>query len=128
MPVAYEIDTAKALIRTRCIGDVTLTEVIDHFQQLARDPNCPARLDVLLDLTEEATVPKSEELRVVTAEIASVRGRVQFGACAIVAPRDALYGMLRVFQVFSEEVFRETLVFRSLPEAEEWLASRREAV
>ena len=128
MPVAYEIDTAKALIHTRCIGDVTLTEVIDHFRQLARDPNCPARLDVLLDLTEDTTIPKSEELRVVTAEIASVRGRVQFGACAIVAPRDALYGMLRVFQVFSEEVFRETRVFRSLPEAEEWLPSQREAV
>ena len=43
------------------------------------------------------------------------------------APRDALYGMLRVFEVFSEKVFREVLVFRSLPEAEAWLAAQREA-
>ena len=50
-----------------------------------------------------------------------MRERVQFEDCAIVAPRDALYGVLRVFEIFSEKVFREVLVFRSLPEAEAWL-------
>ena len=101
--------------------------MIDHFQQLAHDPNCPDRSDVLLDLSEETTIPKSRELQVVTGEITRVRERVQFEDCAIVAPRDALYGVLRVFEIFSEKVFREVLVFRSLPEAEAWLAAQREA-
>jgi len=60
--------------------------VIDHFQQPAHDPNCPDRLDVLLDLSEETTIPKSRELQVVTGEITRVRERVQFEVCAIVAP------------------------------------------
>ena len=84
-------------------------------------------MDVLLDLSEETTIPKSRELQVVTGEITRVRERVQFEDCAIVAPRDALYGVLRVFEIFSEKVFREVLVFRSLPEAEAWLAAQREA-
>jgi len=126
MPVTYQIDPEKALIRTQCVGDVTLDEVIDHFRQLARDPDCPDRLDVLLDLCEERTIPQSQDLRAVTGAIAGVRGRVQFGACAVVAPRDVLYGMLRMFEVFTEKLFRKTRVFRTLPEAEAWLTAQRE--
>lgn len=127
MPVNYEIDTTNSIIRTQCVGNVTLDEVVNHFRQLARDPNCPERLDVLLDLREQSSIPESEQLRVVTGEIARVRRRVQFGVCAIVAPRDVLYGMLRMFQVFSEAYFREAQVFRSLAEAEQWLAAERAA-
>jgi SpoIIAA-like len=126
MPVTYQIDTVNGIIRTKCMGDVTLDEVITHFEELARDPDCPDRLDVLLDLSEETSIPKSRELQVVTCEIAQVRSRVQFGTCAIVACRDALYGMLRVFEVFSEKLFREARVFRSLSEAEAWLAAQRD--
>jgi hypothetical protein len=125
MPVNYQIDKANAIIRTECVGDVTLEEVVNHFRELARDPNCPERLDVLLDLRGQSSIPENQQLRVVTSEMARVRGRVQFGACAIVAPRDALYGMLRVFQVFTEAYFREAQVFRTLEEAEQWLAAER---
>lgn len=127
MPVTYEIDKESAVIRTRCTGNVTLAEVTNHFEELARDPDCPDYLDVLLDLAEQATIPKSQELLVVTCEIAKVRGRVQFGACAIVASTDALFGMLRMFEVFTEALFREARVFRALPDAETWLAQYRKA-
>ena len=127
MPVKYQIDTANAVIRTECVGDVTLDEVVNHFRELVRDPNCPERLDVLLDLREQSSIPESEQLRVVSREVARAGGRVQFGVCAIVAPRDVLYGMLRMFQVFSEAHFREAQVFRTLAEAELWLAAERSA-
>jgi len=128
MPVKYQIDTANAIIRTECVGDVTLDEVINHFRELGQDPNCPEQLDVLLDLREQSSIPESDQLRVVTGEIARVCGRVQFGLCAIVAARDVLYGMLRMFQVFSETYFREAKVFRTLSEAEQWLAVERGAI
>jgi hypothetical protein len=127
MPVTYQIDAASGIIRTRCVGAVTLEEVIAHFRDLIRDPDCPRRLDVLLDLTEETSLPESEEIRIVAYEISRLRERVEFGMCAVAACRDALYGMLRMFQVFTEELFGETWVFRSLAEAEAWLAERREA-
>jgi hypothetical protein len=124
MPVKYQIDKANRIIRTRCIGPVTIEEVVDHFRVLQRDPDCPDRVDVLLDLSEQTSVPKKENLQEVTCEIRRIRGRVQFGTCAIIARTDALFGMLRMFEVFAEQYFRESCVFRTASEAEAWLASR----
>jgi len=125
MPVTYQIDKANGIIRTRCTGPVTIEEVIDHFRVLEQDPDCPVCVDVLLDLSEETSVPKKENLQDVTREISRIRGTVQFGTCAIVACTDALYGMLRMFEVFAEQYFRESYVFRKTSEAESWLTSRR---
>lgn len=127
MPVTYQIDAANGIIRTRCVGDVTLKEVLGHFRDLIRDPDCPRRLDVLLDLSEETSLPETLDMRAVAHEISRVRERVEFGTCAVVACTDALFGMLRMLQVFTEELFSEYWVSRSLPEAEAWLAERRQA-
>jgi len=125
MPVRYQIDKANGLIRTRCVGDVTVQEVVDHFQTLAQDPDCPDYLDVLLDLSKQTSLPQSDELREVTEAIRRVRDRVRFGYCAIVASTDALFGMLRMFQVFTEDLFGEAHVYRSMADAEGWLVARR---
>jgi hypothetical protein len=124
MPVKYQIDKANKIIRTKCTGLVTIEEVVDHFRVLERDPDCPDDADVLLDLSEETSVPKKEDLQEITGEIRRIRGRVQFGTCAIVACTDALFGMLRMFEVFAEQYFRDSSVFRTASEAEAWLASR----
>ena len=124
MPVTYQIDRANAIIHTKCSGNVTLEEVVNHFHILAEDPDCPPRLDVLLDLSEQTSIPTSNQMQEVSATISSIRDRVKFGAWAIVACTDALFGMLRMLQVFTEELFRETRVFRSIPDAEAWLAAR----
>jgi hypothetical protein len=127
MPVTYRIDKANGIIRTRCIGPVTIEEVINHFRVLARDPDCPDHLDVLLDLSEQTTIPEKENLREVACAMYKVRGRVQFGACAIVANTDVLFGMVRMFEVFAERYFRESHVFRKVREAEAWMTSKRPA-
>jgi hypothetical protein len=124
MPVRYQIDKANKIIRTSCSGPVTIEEVVDHFRVLERDPDCPDRMDVLLDLSEETSIPKKENLQEVASEIRRIRARVQFGTLAVVACTDALFGMLRMFEVFAEQYFRESCVFRTVSEAEAWLASR----
>ena len=124
MPVKYKIDKANRIIRTRCIGPVTIEEVVDHFRVLERDPDCPDRVDVLLDLSEEISIPEKANLQKIAEEIRRIRGRVQFGTCAIIVGTDALFGMLRMFEVFTEQYFRESFVFRTVDEAEVWLASR----
>jgi len=126
MPVTYKIDRANRLIRTKCTGPITVDDVVEHFRVLEHDPLCPDCVDVLLEVRDGTSVPKTEELRTVTHEIARIRGRVQFGICAIVAPTDALFGMMRMFEVFTEDYFHETRVFRTVVEAELWLASRRQ--
>jgi hypothetical protein len=104
---------------------VTIEEVVEHFHVLERDPDCPDRLDVLLDLSEQTSIPTMVNVKEVSREISRIQGTVQFGACAIIACTDALYGMIRMLQVFTEQLFRESHVCRSISEAEAWLISQR---
>jgi len=123
MPVSYVIDRERELIETTCSGEMNVQMVLEHFDELEKLPSLPARLDVLLDVDEVETLPQSVDLEQVAKAVGS--SRVQWGACAIVAGRDALYGMLRVFEVFAREQFAATRVCRDRAEAERWLESIR---
>jgi len=125
MPVTYQINRDTAFIETHCTGEVTLDEVLDHFLQLEAEPTLPGRLDVLLDLDKMTSLPESDELLEVTRAVARLKTRVEWGACAIVASRDALFGMIRVFEVFAEGLFARTHVFRDREDAKRWIDSHR---
>ena len=125
MPVVYVIDREQNLIRTRCIGDIKLPEVLEHFRTLQRDPDCPDWLDVFLDLREIASLPFTVEINTVAQEISTTKSRVQFKICAVVAASDAMFGMMRMFSVVAERYFSAVRVFRTGLEAEEWLASQQ---
>src|SRR5262245_58911819 len=121
MPVTYEIDRAKYLVRTSCTGATTLDEVLQHFAVLIQDPQCPEQLNVHLDLSDQTSLPASEQLRAVAMEIARIVPRVRFLNCAIIAPKDAMFGMARMFEVFAEQQFEATRVFRTKEEGALWL-------
>jgi hypothetical protein len=104
---------------------VTLQEVIDHFRTLEQDPDCPDRLDVFLDLSEVDSLPETRQISTVIREVKRIRGKVRFGACAILARRAALIGMMRMFEAMAEECFRVTCTFRVENEAEAWLCSQQ---
>ena len=125
MPVRYRLNSESGSIHTRCVGDVTLEDVMGHFDELRRDPALPRRLDVLLDLGEMQSIPERDQLWSVAGALDGLASELEWGVCAIVASSDALFGMIRVFMVFAEEVFVRTQVFRTLAEAEAWLASQR---
>jgi len=125
MPVTYVLDPDAGFIHTRCTGQVSFDEVVRHFQELERDDSLPERLDVLLDLEETQTLPASSQLQAVAGEVERLKSSVSWGAVAIVASRDALYGMSRMFQVFLEGQFEISHVFRERGAAEEWLESVR---
>jgi hypothetical protein len=125
VPVVYEIDRELGLIRTRCRGNVTFAEVLGHFRELENDPSLPARLDVLLDLTGMQSIPESDQVSSAAREVEVLRRKVAWGACAIVASSDILFGMSRMFHALVEAQFANSNVFRDLAGAERWLASLR---
>jgi hypothetical protein len=125
MPVIYDIDKTQGIIVTRCVGDVKLGQVIGHFESLIQDPDCPPKLDVLLDLTECLSIPENYELQPVSDKIGSVRKKVKFEACAIVVSSDLMYGMARMFLVFADERFQVAQVFRSANDAKKWLIGQK---
>jgi len=127
MPVAYTVDAEGRVIRTTCTNPVTLPDVLDHFRELREDRAFSGKLDVLLNVSALDALPERAQLGTVSAELSAVVQKAQFGACAIVASRDAMFGMMRVFEVFAAPYFQEICVFRGLDEAEQWLKAQRTA-
>ena len=126
MPVTYEIDRSKGLIRTHCTGRVSLPDVLDHFATLEHDPDRPPRLDVLLDWTGLESLPATDQVKLVVQRM-DWRSSIDFGCCAVVADTDVLYGMARVFLAYADNHFDDADVFRSRAEAERWLNQRTRA-
>src|SRR5262245_11448086 len=120
MPVTYEIDAPRALIRTRCSGEVQLEDVLAHFAELQRDPRRPEWPDVLLDMTGLETLPNSGQLGAVKDRL-GWRPALRFRFCAIVADRDVVFGIARMFQTLAGAFFEEVTVVRARIEAEAWL-------
>jgi hypothetical protein len=125
LPVSYIVDKAAGIIRTRCYGNVTLAEVLSHFEKLKNDLDSPNLLDVVLDLREMTSSPTAEQIRQASHGPAVLRGAIAFGCCAIVARRDVIFGMARMWAVFAEAYFKKIDVFRSVSEAEIWLMQCR---
>ena len=120
MPVSYEIDSARGLIRTRCSGNVELADVLGHFAALQRDPARPPWPDVLLDFTGLESLPHAFQVETVKDRL-GWRPAFRFRYCAMVADRDVVFGIARMFQSMTTAFFENVVVVRSLVEAEEWL-------
>ena len=125
MPITYEIDQARRLIVTRCVGQTELREVMKHFEDLVKDPACPPVLDVLLDLSEMTAVPDSGQLHVAAAATAKAREHIEFDHCAIITATESTRGLAMVWEMFARQSFHATGVFRTFEEARGWLASSR---
>jgi hypothetical protein len=119
--VSYRIDRETGRIRTVCAGPVHLGDVVEHFRTLAGDPELPPRLDVLLDLLAMTSLPDGDQIRAAAAEASRLRAHVAWGALAVVAGSEALFGMSRVFEALVEPYFERTGVFRDCGSAEAWL-------
>jgi hypothetical protein len=124
MPITYCFDPESGILRTRCLGEISLDDTLEHFDQVASDPRLPDGCKALLDLDQLVSVPATGQVRDVVHELGRrLKQTIRFGPWAIVAERDAVYGMSRMFQVFLEQVGIESRVFRSTDEALRWLES-----
>ena len=71
------------------------------------------------------SLPDFSQLRSVVAHVDASGGRNRFDRCAIVASRELLYGLLRVFEVMADRRFAAVRVFRTETDAAEWLATEK---
>jgi hypothetical protein len=126
MPISYDIDRERALIRTTLTGFVTFTEVIAHFDALEDDPRQSGTLNVLLDLRGLTSVPETGQLRRAAARIDPERSPLQFGACALVAIDPETVATGKLFAVFARQRFRATTIVPTLEDAERWLLDREQ--
>jgi hypothetical protein len=116
----YTIDVPRALIITRCVGHVTLAEVQEHFRELPHIWPPVDRLDVLLDLTEQRSMPTLRELEEAARELHAQIGTRRFGRCAVVTPY-AIHVPMQMFEVLVGRLFEAMEICQAESEALLWL-------
>jgi|KBSMisStandDraft_5_1062788.scaffolds.fasta_scaffold00978_13 hypothetical protein len=121
MPVLYEIDVNRNLVRTTCAGSVTFDQVMAHFAALERDPRRTGAMDVVLDIRTITTTPETSQLRQVAERISPEKSTLKYGRLAIVAFTPEAIGIGRLFAQFTRGRFVATNVVGTLEEAERWL-------
>ena len=121
MTVQYQIDLSIRRITTQAFAEVTIDEVLAHFDELSVDPTYETDLDVLLDLVDCKTLPGIDEIRSAAGRVTADLSSLRFGRLAIVVVSDALFGMLRMFHTLSEAAFSDAQFFRDRDQALRWL-------
>ena len=120
MPVSFEFNEASGVIRIRCYGECSVVDVVPQSKSFLDGRTLPNPINVFVDVRELTSLPTTEEVRRLKDSLFSARERVTFGCCAVLADRDAIYGMARMWGVFVEEIFAAVDVFRLAPEAIKW--------
>ena len=134
MTITSTIERARNLTRLTVVGDVTVPEMRETIEQFWEAEELT--LDVLWDYTEASmerlTNVDLQNLVPVGKRYGDRFAERRGGRTAIVAPGDLEFGMMRVSQTLSgmSGYPFEVRVFRTMGEAESWLAEdrRREGI
>jgi hypothetical protein len=121
MPITVEIDAESNLIRTQLLGRLDPEEIARAADQLLRAPHLRAGLRLLTDHSRLEGAASSELVRSALLRLSRLADQLGSLTVAIVAPRDANFGMGRVAQALAEPTKVRIQVFRRLEDAEAWL-------
>lgn len=119
MPAEYRIDEEFGVVLSRASGRLTDSDLLEHQRQLRSDPAFQPDLNQLFDFRDVTDV------EVTAAGIHSLAERNPFGSGArraFVVASQAMYGMMRMFQILTDTHPDELRVlFQDLGSANAWL-------
>ena len=124
MPLKYEIIEEINLVLAVGEGVISFSELMDHLEQLGKDPKYKKPMKKLVDYRNVDSIQMSSSESETFAQKKAGLGDVFIGEqCAIVAPVDPAYGMARVHDSLMDykEPGIDTSVFRDWDEAQSWL-------
>jgi hypothetical protein len=122
MPVRYTINAEQRFVHAVSDGEVTAADLIEHWNDLAADPDYQAPMRKLVDYRAGPVLQldRDGERRITAAKL---QHRQVFAGerCAIVTTSDFDFGMSRMHGAHMDDSGVETATFRTLPEALAWL-------
>ena len=123
MPIQIQADPA--LIRTNFSGNVTHAEFLDYFKELMRVESGFERIpDRLTDLSAVKQLDSSFSTMFDVTRVRRVQTFPNKFRSAIVATTAELYGVARMFQMLNDNPQIDVQIFKTMAEAETWLASK----
>jgi hypothetical protein len=123
MPITYHIDPERRLVLTHASGILTDADLLAHKDRLARDAAFDPGMRQLSDLRaiQRLDVSAAGVRAMVDHDTANAPRRAGH-RMALVVPTDDAFGMARMYQIMGRHEDGNVGVFRSMPEAEAWLA------
>ncbi|RJQ46129.1 MAG: hypothetical protein C4534_03215 [Gaiellales bacterium] len=122
MPIDYTIDRHEGLILTVAVGTLTDEDIVDMKRRLLADPDYDPGMKELSDIrgvddfqVTAAGISRFVGIDEVKSEV------VKDHLLAIVASRDVIYGMARMYQSQTQSFKPGVEIFRTMEEAREWL-------
>lgn len=123
MPVEYRIDKVAGIVHTRVVGELTDDEALVYQRGLRADPDFDLSYREFFDFSEVESFPMTPRDLQMWADRSPWGDGAQR---AFVAPRDFVFGMLRIHQRLLESRGQEVSVFRTASEAWQWLEQAEE--
>lgn len=119
MPISYEVNETNKLLIMTLVGEVSLDEITTMQIEMVTDSSVRACVKCLVDLESSIPVDGSPPwMRSIAAQTKEGGDLVQM---AIVAPDDLRFGLSRAYEAYVNDAPYETHVFKTRPEADEWL-------
>jgi hypothetical protein len=118
MPSSYEIDPGRRLVITRVWGAATDEDIHEHGRRLRADPLFDPTYRQLADMSDVTEILVSKGT---IEEISRGQLFVPGAQRAFVASQDAVYGLLRKYELHADSLGQKIAVFRDRNAAEAWL-------
>jgi hypothetical protein len=120
MPIQYEVDRAAMLMTTRATGRITPAMLFEYLDAIIADPTNDQCDELMIFDDVDIDAISSADVRALAHRSAELSQDDKFRV-AVVAARDADFGMVRMFQAFRELDEQRMAVFRTLEAACQWL-------
>jgi hypothetical protein len=123
MPISFKIYEDREFFLSTWSGVISDSDLLSSYKQLLEDDNFQPGFHELIDLRNTQTIDATAEgYRQLST---MVEGHV-FGQCdgfktAVIAPKDHLFGMSRMYEMISDGNTETVMVFKDPNEAVKWL-------
>jgi hypothetical protein len=126
MPIDYRVDHDRRQVLAEGHGTLTADEIFGYQREVWSRPDV-AGYDELVDMTrvQEITEPSAQHMRALAHLSAGMDPPGHGGRFAIVAPRDLVFGLGRMYETFREMTpgsTKQVSVFRDRAAALGWLS------
>lgn len=117
-----KIDKNNRLAQITARGRVNVLELREIFLQTVGHEEWQAGFNMLCDYSEiENFDVTSQDIDEITQWQTSMDALIGNGRCAVVASKDSVYGMSRMWEILSSERSQQICIFRQFKDAVAWL-------
>jgi hypothetical protein len=117
--ISYQI--VDGIVFTTMEATLSLGDVRVYLAAVLADPAYHAGMPSLVDCRQVTALLSPADLRTIAAEIANITTAPVAGRCAVLAASDVVFGLVRMYEAYSEGAPVEVRAFRDYDEAMAWL-------